>query len=1220
MKATCALVLAGLLAGPASVAAVQGTWQIVGNTSLSCVHQAYTFGDRIFCMERPHVYPVSESAAASHVLGFHPADHTIFPLPQYVWNIYATGPNGEVFEGQESTFINSQATSQPLPVPQVPFCSGHSMTQTGGVLVAGGDMPYVVGKNWDGKQSIREYHPAPKTIGQGQQPLGTWSVYANMTTPRWYPTVATLAAGNHIIVGGSYSNPADALLYFPEADQIDQNNPTYEYYPPKTGALWVNGYVNLTLLDDAFPAMLYPLVFQLPSGKVFVFANTFANLIDPVTDTITKLPDLPNEGLDHSPWTYPFTPTAALLPLRPSNNYLATVQICGGTVISIVDSAGLPKAATTCMQISPEAPNGAVWTRVEDLPTGRVMPDVVILPDGGLVYTNGGGMGLSAGDAGTGRCYNPAFQTDIMYPERPAGQRWFPNVATSTISRLYHSGALLRYDGRVFTTGSDQQNYIDKWGTNGTGPVRENCWPVGLDVCTDPFEYRIELFTPPYLIGTTRPVIASAPATIVHGQAFTITTSTDGTLVTKVVIMRHASTTHSTNSDQRLVELQITATTATSVTVVGPPNSRIAVPGSYMLFLLNAAGTPSEATDALVAVTATSYPVGTCSSLVINTFFQNSINNLGGATGDDGTSIGLLATNGRVKFTPQAGTYYYENLGTPYINASPYNFLVIFINANATTPSFTLQVQTGATTAVRQTFPAISVASGVDTLLAINLTAFVTPVSSLAQLRALSLTYNYGTTGVWSMGNLKLVTTLADCGMSSARIVNPTTVAVPTTAPAGSTTSTAAVSTSSSVPGVVTTTSSAVIVQTSSAPAVTTTAAAVPLGVCNQTAINSFTKFGVNALGYSFSDDGSTSKYTVNNGILSFVPIAGSYYYEVLNCFYTATRPYIAFTIQSAGPVSFRVQLQGGCYSDGAQINGPVWSGNPVTATTIVIDAASYLATAPAASSKSLWSLVLASMTGDGTTSWQITNIVALSGLNSGCGFTSASLISYTGVSTWSASAATSTKSTATTSAAVTSTKSSSVAATTTASAAAPCVSTTIDAFTAPYSNALGGEKGDDGSMASYAVSNGQLAFVPKADGSSYLYENVIADGSTAAINAAPNPIFVFTVQSAYAKAAFTVQIQIKANGVVSRYPINIPAFGTAAKTFAISISNIIPATSSINSLWSLAFVNFVSDGATPWYLSNLKLVSSTTACGFAGATVPAGAGTVQRRKRSDEL
>jgi hypothetical protein len=61
-----------------------------------------------------------------------------------------------------------------------------------------------------------------------------------------------------------------------------------------------------------------------------------------------------------------------------------------------------------------------------------------------------------------------------------------------------------------------------------------------------------------------------------------------------VVLMKAGSVTHSFDMDQRYVGLTLTAASG-SLTVTGPPNSNIAPPGYYMLFLVNQAGTPSLA-------------------------------------------------------------------------------------------------------------------------------------------------------------------------------------------------------------------------------------------------------------------------------------------------------------------------------------------------------------------------------------------------------------------------------------------------------------------------------------------------------------------------------------------------------------------------------------------------------------------------------------------------
>jgi hypothetical protein len=58
--------------------------------------------------------------------------------------------------------------------------------------------------------------------------------------------------------------------------------------------------------------------------------------------------------------------------------------------------------------------------------------------------------------------------------------------------------------------------------------------------------------------------------------------------------MKAGSVTHSFDMDQRYVGLSFTSASG-NLTVTGPPNSNIAPPGYYMLFLVNQAGTPSLA-------------------------------------------------------------------------------------------------------------------------------------------------------------------------------------------------------------------------------------------------------------------------------------------------------------------------------------------------------------------------------------------------------------------------------------------------------------------------------------------------------------------------------------------------------------------------------------------------------------------------------------------------
>ena len=62
-----------------------------------------------------------------------------------------------------------------------------------------------------------------------------------------------------------------------------------------------------------------------------------------------------------------------------------------------------------------------------------------------------------------------------------------------------------------------------------------------------------------------------------------------------VCLIRPGATTHSTDGEQRLVDLPHQAAGPSQVSLRLPPDPRIAPPGWYMLFAVSADGVPSEA-------------------------------------------------------------------------------------------------------------------------------------------------------------------------------------------------------------------------------------------------------------------------------------------------------------------------------------------------------------------------------------------------------------------------------------------------------------------------------------------------------------------------------------------------------------------------------------------------------------------------------------------------
>jgi Domain of unknown function (DUF1929)/Bacterial Ig domain/Fibronectin type III domain len=133
------------------------------------------------------------------------------------------------------------------------------------------------------------------------------------------------------------------------------------------------------------------------------------------------------------------------------------------------------------------------------------------------------------------------------------------DLPAATVPRVYHGIALLLPDGSVWTACSTMYS------------------------CTT--EYRTEIFKPDYF-SSTRPTISGTPTVGNYGQSITIPTP-DAASITRVSLVRLAASTHHYDANVRLVWLQITARTSSSITVSAPINANLAPPGYYMIHVLN---------------------------------------------------------------------------------------------------------------------------------------------------------------------------------------------------------------------------------------------------------------------------------------------------------------------------------------------------------------------------------------------------------------------------------------------------------------------------------------------------------------------------------------------------------------------------------------------------------------------------------------------------------
>jgi hypothetical protein len=327
-------------------------------------------------------------------------------------------------------------------------------------------------------------------------------------------------------------------------DETGATNQTTEIY--QVGVGWS------TPCDPGFTPPLYPWLHVLPNGLVFYSGST------PASDFFD--PSQANPAIVGSGWT--FGPghyygldrsygTSVLLPLLPPN-YTPRIMVLGG---------GIPTATATTEIIDLSQTNPA-WAPGGDMPSGaRVQMNAVLLPNGKV---------LALGGSAQNEDPNTATLGADLYD--PAKGGW-SSAGTSSYPRLYHSVALLLADGTVAVAGSN--------------PTR------GI------YEEHIEIYSPAYLFATdgslaARPVIGSTPARVGYGAGTFQVQTPDAADIGSVVLVRPGSVTHAFNMEQRVVGLPFVSSSG-ALTVNLPPNSNVAPPGYYMLFLLNNAGVPSVA-------------------------------------------------------------------------------------------------------------------------------------------------------------------------------------------------------------------------------------------------------------------------------------------------------------------------------------------------------------------------------------------------------------------------------------------------------------------------------------------------------------------------------------------------------------------------------------------------------------------------------------------------
>ena len=427
----------------------------------------------------------------------------------------------------------SSGTFTDVATPADLFCSGHVQLSDGRVLIMGGNKDYPAADLSHGYKGLKDsYVFDPAT--------NAYTKVNDMSGGSWYPSATVMGNGDVISLGGLGEDSAGtvATQYFKNSEQrwlgLNEAHQTWNFWG------------------------LYPSMILMQDGRLFysgshVFGNglpgTGSSIYDYNSGSITPVAGLRRKDeRDQS--------MSVLLPPAQDQKVLT---VGGGNIDSNPDANRLTdlidlKQANPAYTAGPLLPTGKLTGGVPQTTNqGKMYVSAVLLPDG-KVFETGGGLHNRADPVYEASMYNPVTNT------------FTPNMAVDPVPRTYHSSAFLLPDGRVMAVGDNPGN--------GT------------------FDMRISVYSPPYLFKGARPQILSmASPEWTYGTSKTITV--DGPVL-KAELIRPEAVTHSSDPNQRFVDLPMTVTGNTiGLNLTSNPN--LAPPGWYMLFVVGTNGVPSVA-------------------------------------------------------------------------------------------------------------------------------------------------------------------------------------------------------------------------------------------------------------------------------------------------------------------------------------------------------------------------------------------------------------------------------------------------------------------------------------------------------------------------------------------------------------------------------------------------------------------------------------------------
>lgn len=502
---------------------------------------------------------------------------------------------GEVCTLHESSEVDPSSSEPSYEVRDSLFCGGHTLTRNGDVFFAGGTREMLSASGTGDYRAGLPYAAIYDLsmgawmsnlawfVGLGEYgcsirvscPSSPLSPYEFVSGPeRWYPTATRRDDGKILVTGVTQVVTDDGTPVVGEGKCssstcsacVETWNLSVEEYTPRSGTSSLVS-ASAATPPDVFSAE-YPHVWQLPTD-----ATQAGTQYDMLMMGETAIPVFMEDSTGTATWhTSVNQRSSAELAMSSAPNdgcgslmlpFLQGAPYPHGTVMSIGGDGGLTSFERELAVYDPYADD---WILEKLMEAGRHKPSPVILPTGDVLLL--AGYDAAWGPDSLHAEYFDPLDLDDETPNRLG-------AAAMERARGYHTVSLLLPDGRVFLGGGRRVfqglSYVEK----------------------ADFQY----YYPPYCYSQSRPSINTAPSTIKYDNSFVVDWT--GQFPGRLALNALGAFTHSFDQSQRYIELEVLSETIlyevgggqTNRTVVkAPPTSRIAPPGYYMLWVIDAGG------------------------------------------------------------------------------------------------------------------------------------------------------------------------------------------------------------------------------------------------------------------------------------------------------------------------------------------------------------------------------------------------------------------------------------------------------------------------------------------------------------------------------------------------------------------------------------------------------------------------------------------------------